>query len=248
MNTEETIRQLRQLKLSGMADRYDTIIRTGQDGEPMDYHTVVAMLAEAELLHRDDRKITSLIKLAHIRYNVIPSEVACGIARGLSRELWIYLCECKFIENRSHILILGPTGVGKSHAASALAYQACVKGYKTLYFNMNRLIEEIKAAQLKGTYIKLLTQLSKAQLLVLDDFGLRDMSKDLLMSLYEIMEERVGIGATIITSQLPINQWYALFQSNPTLGEAFLDRVTGCAQTIEMSGESWRKKKTGSAK
>jgi len=248
MNTEETIRQLRQLKLNGMADRYDSIISTSPGGEPMDYHTVVAMLAEAELLHRDDRKISSLIKLAHIRYNVIPSEVACGIERGLSRELWIYLCECKFIENRSHIIILGPTGVGKSHAASALAHQACVKGYKTLYFNMNRLIEEIKATQLKGTYIKLLNQLSKAHLLVLDDFGLCEMSKDLLMSLYEIMEERVGIGATIITSQLPINQWYDLFKSNPTLGEAFLDRVMGCAQTIEMVGESWRKKRNGSAK
>lgn len=236
------------MKLNGMADRYKTIIETSPAGEPMDYHTVVAMLAQAELLHRDDRKIASLIKLAHIRYSVIPGEVTCGMERGLSRELWIYLCECKYIENRSHLLILGPTGVGKSHVASALAYQACVKGYKTLYFNMNRLIEEIKAAQLKGTYIKLLTSLSKAHLLVLDDFGLRQMDKDLLMSLYEIMEERVGIGATIITSQLPMNQWYALFDSNPTLGEAFLDRVTGCAKTIEMSGESWRKKKTGTTK
>lgn len=248
MNTEQTITRLRKLKLNGMADRYQTLLETDFYLDDLDQHTLLSMLLEAEDIYREHRKLTLLVKNARIKNHVLPSGVICSSEEGLSKEKWLYLCECHFIKNQTNLLILGKTGVGKTHAAKALAYQACTKGYKTLFYNMNRLVEEIKSAKLQGTYLKLLGQLTKVSLLVVDDFGLKRMEEPILVSLYEIMEERTGLASTIFTSQLPIKNWYDVFNNNATLAEAFLDRVTGNADKLELLGDSKRKKYRRSTK
>lgn len=242
MNTAITIQQLRELGLHGMADRYQTIVDTNFRMDDIDEYTLLSMLIESEVLRREHRKLELLIRNAKLKLQVLPVSVNCQAQNGLSKEKWLYLCECNFIKNKSNLIILGKTGVGKSYCAAALAYQACTKGYKTLFYNLNRLVEEIKSAKLQGTYLKLITQLTKAELLVIDDFGLKKMEENILVSLYEIMEERTGIASTIFTSQLPIKNWYDVFNQNNTLAEAFLDRVTGNAEKLEFTGESKRRK------
>lgn len=177
---------------------------------------------------------------------VIPADVQCSAANGLSKEKWTYLCECNFIDNQTGIIITGKTGVGKTHTALALAYQACSMQKSTLFYNMTRLQSDIKDAKVQGTYFKLMKQLTKASLLIIDDFALTPISEQMLISLYDIMEARSGISSTIFTSQLPFNSWYDLLSANLNVGEAFLDRIKGCSENLELKGKSRRTFKTSS--
>ena len=242
MNTTETIRKFEALRLFGISNKYQSIISQLPSEPVPDIHSVAGMFADAETQWQSDKRTESYIKNARLRLNLSTQEIDCSAARGLSRELWTVLCEFRFIKEGTNIVITGPTGVGKSAIACALGRQACIKGYKTRYYNMNRLVEEIKSAKLSGVYLKLIDQLAKIPLLLIDDFGLKVLDKDVRVAFYEILEDRLGRGATIITSQLPIPQWYDKF-GDKTIGEACLDRITGCAQKIELVGDSRRTKK-----
>jgi len=136
----------------------------------------------------------------------------------------------------------GAIGSGKSHVSSVLGRMACLNGYRTIYHNMNRFIEEVKSAKLTGTYLKLLDQYAKVPLLILDDFGLKSVSRDIHVCLYEILEDRIGKGSTIITSQFPVANWYEKFE-DATFAEAVLVRLTGNAERITLKGMSWRSRK-----
>src|SRR5690606_471145 len=139
-------------------------------------------------------------------------------------------------------LICGATGGGKSAIGCALSYQACVMGIKTRYFNMNRLIETILMAKTEGTYMKLLNQLEKTPLIILDDFGIQHINKNIKLALLQILEDRYGKKSIIVTSQLPVSAWYD-YIDEPTLADAIMDRLTARCHRIELKGESRRKKK-----
>lgn len=242
MNTQATLSQMRQLKLSGMADRYSHITEmTGQHNQ-LDAHTMIAMLIEAEMLTRSQKRTDLYVKQARFRFQVSPEDITCSEERGLTKEQWIILCEGTFIKQARNILITGATGSGKSFVGCAIGRKACLDGQRTIYHNMNRFIEEIKAAKLTGTYLKLLDQYAKVPLLILDDFGLKPVTRDIHVCLYELLEDRIGKGSTIITSQFPVSNWYERFE-DPTLAEAILDRLTGSAERITLKGTSWRSKK-----
>jgi DNA replication protein DnaC len=241
MNTDQTLKMMRTLSLNGMADRYEVLLNiSSKEGHP-DGHTLLAMLLDAEQSSRKRKKTELIIQQAQLRYKIAASEISCSAARGLSAEQWLYLCECKFVEEAVNVIILGPTGVGKSAVACALARQACTLGIKTLYFSTNKLIEEVANAKLKGTYLKFLNKLAKMPLLIMDDFGLKALDTDSRLALYEILEDRVGKGAIIVTSQYPVTKWYEKL-GDPTLAEAILDRMAGRAEKINLSGDSRRKK------
>lgn len=242
MNTQQTLTQMRQLKLAGMAERYHLITELANQHDQLDAHTMIAMLIEAEILTRSEKRTNLYIKQARFRYQVSPEEVTCSPERGLDKEQWILLCEGAFIRQSKNILITGATGTGKSCISCAIGRKACLDGQRTIYHNMNRFIEEIKAAKLAGTYLKLLDQYAKVPLLILDDFGLKPIDSEVRICLYEVLEDRIGKGSTIITSQLPVANWYDKFD-NPTLAEAILDRLTGSAERITLKGASWRNKK-----
>jgi DNA replication protein DnaC len=242
MNTHETLSQIRQLKLTGMADRYSIITELGGQDNHMDAHTMIASLIEAEVLSRAMKKTDLYVKQARFRFQVSPEDIICSEERGLTKEQWILLCEGTFIKQGRNILLTGATGVGKSALVCALGRKSCMLGYRAIYHNMNRFIEEIRAAKLTGTYLNLLDQYAKVPLLILDDFGLKHVDREIYVSLYEILEDRIGKGSTIITSQFPVANWYEKF-ADPTLGEAILDRLTGAAERITLKGTSWRSKK-----
>ena len=140
-----------------------------------------------------------------------------------------------------NILITGSTGAVKSYIATALGYQACIEGYRTMYFNTTKLFAKLKMAKADGSYLKELAKLERQHLIILDDFGLQPLDNQNRMALLEIIEDRNGRGSLIVTSQVPVSGWYDVI-GEKTIADAILDRLIHQSHRIELAGESMRKK------
>ena len=240
MNKQTTLDQLQGMKLSGMMRACQAILSLPPHERPT-LDVAIARLAEAELLHRKNRKTELYLKLSKLRYNAVLEQVHCSPSRNLTKETLLYLAECSFIDRSENILITGPTGCGKSFLACAIGRQACSLGYKSIYLGMNRFLEKVTQSKLDGTYIKFLSQIEKTQLLIIDDWGLYPLDINSRLALLQVLEDRYAKRSTIITSQLPVAAWYE-YINEPTLADAIMDRLSGNAQRIELKGESLRKK------
>lgn len=238
MNTQATLQQLQELKLHGMAKCYEAVLKLPVNNQP-DAHGLIAQLAQQETEHKRFRRTEMYLKLSKLRYNATLEEVKTSVDRNFSAEQLSLLADCTWIERAENILITGATGCGKSFLACALGNQACLLGYKTLYLNMNRFIEKVTLAKLEGTFIKLLNQIEKTYLLILDDFGLQQLSADTRLALLQILEDRYRRRATVIVSQLPVIKWHE-YIADPTLADAILDRLTAQSHKLELKGKSLR--------
>lgn len=241
MNTQHTLDQLHQLKLKGMAQAYEALLAMPVH-EQLSLHQAIARLTEAELQSKTQQRTQMYLRLSKLRYNAVIEQVHCSAARNITNEQLASLADCSFINRSENILITGPTGSGKSYLACALGRQACIIGYRVLYMGMTRLLEKIGQARLDGTYVKMLNQIEKVHLIIMDDFGLQSMDNNVKLTLLQMLEDRYGRRATIITSQLPIKSWYE-YLSEPTLADAIMDRLSAHAHRIELKGESLRKMK-----
>jgi DNA replication protein DnaC len=241
MNQQQTLEQLQQLKLNGMVKRYEAVIATGIHEQP-EPHMLIAWLAEAEAGYRIHQRTQMYLRLSKLRYQATIEQINCNPGRGITREQLITLSDCTFIEKSENILVTGLTGSGKSFFGCAIGRQACMLGYRTLYYSMNRFIEALALARLDGSYIKWLNIIDKTPLLILDDFGLQPLTHDIKLTLLQILEDRFAKGATIITSQLPVNKWYEYINEN-TVADGICDRLTANAHKIELKGESLCKRK-----
>lgn len=240
MNTSETLNQLNELKLKGMASAYQTQLNLPMH-QQLESHEMIAHLTQTELDNRVNDRTNYYLKLAKLRIPATPEQVKCSAARNFTKQQLAYLLEGDYIKQGQPLLITGPTGCGKSFLACALAHHACQMGYRTLYFNMTRFIERVVMAKLDGSYLKLLAILERTPLIVLDDFGLQPLDQTLRLTLLQMLEDRYARKSIIFTSQLPINKWYD-YINDPTLADAIMDRVTSLATRIELKGESLRKK------
>ena len=238
MNTNSTLEQLKQLKLTGMAQAYQGLI-TMPLQDQFTLHEAIARLAEAEIQQRSQHRTQMYLKLSKLRYNALIEHLHCSPARNFTKEQLAVLADCSFIEQAKNVLITGATGSGKSYLACALGRQACTMGFKVLYLGMTRFLEKVAQARLDGTYVKLLNQLEKAHLIVLDDFGLHQMDNNTRLSLLQILEDRYAKKPVIVTSQLPVGSWFE-YLSEPTLADAIMDRLSANAHHIELKGESLR--------
>jgi len=240
MNTQATLQCMQKMKLAGMAACYKGITDLPADQQPHT-HECIATLVDAELQNRAHKKTTMLLRLSKLRYRASVQDIICSPERNLSKSTLAKLADCSFIDRAENILITGATGCGKSYLVCALGHQACLLGYRALYFNLNRFIEQLAVAKVQGTYIKWINRIKKADLVIFDDFGLQPLNHDIKLTILQILEDRYQKGSTLMASQLPIKAWYDYIEE-PTLADAIMDRLTAHCSKIELSGNSLRKR------
>lgn len=199
-------------------------------------------MLQAESDERDEKRFERLKQNAGFRYQASIEEINMVATRGLDKGLITTLATGEYIKKGDPILISGATGCGKSFLSSALGHHACAQGYKVLYFNLQKLLLKTKMARLEGTLHKLMERISKADLLIVDDFGLVNLDQQQRLDLMEIIEDRHAKASTIIASQLPVASWYDVIGED-TIADAILDRLIHGSYRIELKGESLRKKK-----
>lgn len=240
MNNHATLEKMKQMKLYGMARAFKVTMETGIDRN-FTSDELIAHLVDTEWDERNNRKLTRLLKAARFRYQGSFEELEFSLNRNLDKTMILRLSDCSWIERKQNIIITGPTGVGKSFIASALGHQACMFGFKTLYFNCSKIFPLLKLAKADGTYIKQLKKIEKQDVFILDDLGLHPLDNQSRLILLEILEDRHGRKTTIITSQLPIAHWHEVI-GDPTIADAICDRIVYNAVKIDLKGESVRKK------
>ena len=236
---QETLEKMRQTRLQGMYNAFKTSMESFKT-ESMTTDQFVAWLVSNEWDDRCNRMIERLIKQASFRYKASLEEVDYSLERGLERNLLERLAELSFVKESRDLFITGSSGTGKSYIATALGYRACQKGMKVLHANTARLMGQLKMAKAKGTILQELKKIERADLLVLDDFGIQPFDAGGRMNLMDIVEDRHGKKSTLLTSQVPVKDWYDII-GEKTIANAVLDRIVHQAIRIELHGDSIRK-------
>lgn len=242
MYKQQTLQQLRALKLTGMADALNQQLEQPNTDEELSFLERLALLVDAEETCRDNRRIARLLKQAKLRLNAQPADLDYQSRRGLHKDTMAQLLQLDWIREHRNLLIEGPTGTGKTYLACAFGQSACEHGISVRYFRASRLFESLTISHGDGSFGRVLAQLARTDLLIIDDWGLDKLSRQQRNDLLEVMEDRHGCGATLIASQLPIAQWHESI-GDPTLADAILDRLVHNATKIKMKGESMRKKR-----
>lgn len=232
---------LKELRLQGMSRAWQNMTETGSHHKLSLCEGLKIMLQSEKELRKNNR-FDRLRKSAKFRYAASVEEITCESSRGLAQSQIAEYATCNYIRNGQSILITGATGCGKSFIASALGHQACNNGFKVAYYSFQKLMLALRVARLDGSIYKLFAQLEKADLLILDDFGLTQLDPNQQPDLMEVIEDRHAHKSTIIASQLPVSKWYEII-SETTIADAILDRLVHTSHRIELKGESLRKKR-----
>ncbi len=218
---EITLSKMKQMKFYGMHGAFKTAIETGRtDDYTLDQF--ISMLIDAEWDDKTNRRIERLIKNAKFHYKTAIENIIYEESRNIDQLKIMRLAECEYLDKYENVLITGSTGVGKSYVATALGYQACIQGYKVLYYNTTKLFSTLKIAKADGSYLRTLAKIQRHNLIILDDFGLQPLDSQNRIALLEIIEDRHSRGSLIVTSQIPVKSWYETI-GEKTIADAILD-------------------------
>ncbi|WP_295443977.1 IS21-like element helper ATPase IstB [uncultured Thiodictyon sp.] len=240
MLNHPTVDQLHQLRLFGMARALASQAQTPAITQ-LSFEERLGLLVDCERAERDSRQNATRLKRAKLKQAATPEDVDYRHPRGLDRALFARLMSGAWVSAHQNILICGPTGVGKTFLACALANQACRQGRSVLYVRLPRLLPALAIGRGDGSYAKSLSSLARTEVLVIDDWALAPLTDEGRRDLLEIFDDRHGTRSTIITSQLGVKHWHASI-GDPTLADAILDRLVHQAHTLDLDGESLRKK------
>ena len=236
----QTLAQLRQLKLSGMATALQAQLEQVGTYEDLSFLDRLGLLVDQECLSREQRKQHRLVRQARFKLQATVQEIDYQHPRNITPKQIAGLAQGEWIRRARNLLITGPCGSGKTYIGCALGHNACLHGYSVRYYRLSRLLLALTQAKADGSYYKQLKLLAKVQLLIIDDWGLEPLKPGQRNDLMEIMDDRHGYTSTLMISQLPTDQWYSSIGDN-TLADAILDRLMHNAHRLKLKGESLRK-------
>jgi len=236
-----TLDKLTTLRLCGMYKGLREQLALPEIND-LSFEERLGLLADRELTERENRRLQTRLRQARLKQSACLEDLDTRSPRGLDKALISQLASGQWIREGLNLLILGPTGVGKTWIACALAQQACRQGYTTRYLRAPRLFEELHLAHADGRFPKLMASYAKTDLIVLDDWGLSSLDATARRDLLELLDDRHGHRATLVTSQLPVEHWHEVI-GDPTLADAILDRLVHSAYRLTLKGESMRKQK-----
>jgi DNA replication protein DnaC len=238
--THPTVDLLVKLGLGGMARAF-TELQANKSAADLAHAEWLALLLEREATERSNRQLTARLRHARLRQRATIEDIDWRSPRGLDRALVQRLIAGDWIDAPQNLIIEGPTGVGKSWLACALGNKACRDNRSVLYQRLPKLFADLALARGDGRHPKLMKRLGKVRLLILDDWGLEPFGPEQRHDLLEIVEERYGNGATLITSQIPVDRWHDII-GEPTIADAILDRIVHNAHRLKLKGDSLRRK------
>jgi DNA replication protein DnaC len=239
MLNEQTIAKMQEMKLLGMAQLFKELMGKPEHAD-LSHDEFVGLLVDAETTSRQNKRLKRLLRNARLKQQSCLEDIDYQHARGLHKQTLLELASCAWIQNRQNVLISGPTGVGKTYIACAIGNAVCRAGYSMVYIRAPRLFTTLFQARADGSYLKYLGKLAKVNLLIIDDLGLSAMNESERKDLLEIVEDRNLTASLIISSQVPMKDWYQII-GDPTIADAICDRLLHRAYKIELKGESLRK-------
>ena len=239
MLNQHTIDRLHQLRLTGMANALSEQMNN-PEFQTYSFEERIGLLVDREYTFRQERRLDRLLHQAKLRIPACLEDIDYQQKKGLDRALVRSLSTCQWIESKLNVLITGPTGVGKTFLVCALGNEACRHGMSTRYYRVSTLLTEMAAARGDGSYPRLIRQLSKFDLLILDDWGLSLFKDYEGHDMLEVIEERCQRTSLIIASQLPLPNWHETL-ADPTLADAIMDRIIHNSYKLEIDGDSMRR-------
>ena len=239
MLAHPTLEKLHDLRLTGMAKAFREQMEQ-PEAEGLTFEERLGLMVDREVTERASRHLRIRMRNARLQQNVCVEDIDYRAPRGLDKALMMRLAGCDWVRHHNNILIVGPTGTGKTFLACALGQKACREGFNVVYRRAPRLFDELLQARGEGRHLRHLAALAKADVLVIDDWGLSVLNDEQRRDLLEIMDDRHINRSTLITSQLPIEHWHEMI-GDGTLADAILDRIVHNAHKIEIQGDSMRK-------
>lgn len=240
MLNEQTMTKLLSMKLNGMAEAYEQQRQQARMGD-LSFEERFGMLVDSQWSWKEDRALKMRLYNAKFKLAALIEDIDYRAARGLQRAQITQLQNSEWVGYHQNVILTGPTGTGKTFLACALGHKACRDGYRVRYYVAAKLFRELTNAHADGSYTRLSNTLVKADLLIIDDWGMETLKEAQYRDFLEILDDRQGLGATLITSQFPTKLWHDTI-GNPTVADAILDRLVHNAHCLELAGESMRKK------